>query len=93
MKRKKVAHTSFIISSPPFCSPRVAHRRFAEAIKYYNMALGLQPKNFSINSALGFTYHLMGDLDTGINYYHKVCALLSFFSFLLEVRRDERQRD
>jgi len=46
-------------------------RNFSKAIKYYKKALGIVPRNASSYSALGYTYHLMGDLGQAIEYYHQ----------------------
>ena len=50
-------------------------RDYTNAIKYYERALALAPSNASTYTALGFSYHLIGDLDIAISYYHKVGAV------------------
>lgn len=49
--------------------------RYDEAIAQYSRALALSPRNPSTYTALGFTYHLMGELDVAIEYYHKSLGL------------------
>lgn len=50
-------------------------RRYPEAISAYNRALSVSSRSFSILCALGFTYHLQGQLQSAIAYYHKALGL------------------
>jgi len=43
-----------------------------QAVEMYSRALRCKPSKASTYTALAFTYHLLGDFDTAINYYHKV---------------------
>ena len=47
-------------------------RRWAEALECYHRALGFVPGQPGTYTAVGYTYHLMGDLDKAIDNYHKV---------------------
>jgi len=49
--------------------------RFAEAVRYYTLALSVSPKKASVSSALGFTYHLMEKFDIAIQFYHKALGM------------------
>jgi tetratricopeptide (TPR) repeat protein len=51
-------------------------RRWGEALVCYRRALGLVPGQPGTYTALGYTCHLMGDLDRAIENYHKVPLLL-----------------
>lgn len=48
--------------------------RYDDAIHYYEMALSVSAKKYSVESALGFTHHLKGDLDKAIEYYHRALS-------------------
>ena len=48
-------------------------QRLDDAIEMYKRALRCSPNKASTYTALAFTYHLMSDYDSAINYYHKVC--------------------
>lgn len=50
-------------------------KEYEESIRYYKLAVSVCPKEGSIVSALGFAYHLKGDVDTAIQYYHKALGL------------------
>ena len=50
-------------------------RNYNQAIRYYSMAKSLVPHNSTIDSALGLSYHLIGDLDKAVDHYHRVSAL------------------
>ncbi|KAL4099382.1 hypothetical protein PRIC1_007188 [Phytophthora ramorum] len=50
-------------------------RKFDQAIHYFQSALRLSPRNSSILAALGFTYHMKGNLEQAIESYH---AALSY---------------
>ena len=50
----------------------VAKRRYSEAISCYEKAVSVAPRKFSIDSAIGFTYFLMNQLDKAVHFYHKV---------------------
>ena len=47
-------------------------QRLDDAIEMYKRALRCSPNKASTYTALAFTYHLMSDYDSAINYYHKV---------------------
>ncbi len=49
-------------------------RKYDEAIHYFQSALRLSPRNASIHSALGFTFHMRGDLEQAIESYHAALA-------------------
>lgn len=56
-------------------------RLFDDAIKYYNQALHAEPHKASTHAALGFTYHLTGNLHRAIEYYHQALGLKSEDTF------------
>jgi len=61
-------------------------KQYPKALAYYKKCLGVQPKNASIYSAIGLTYHLQqyaggNNLHTAIEYYHKALAIQSDHSF------------
>jgi len=53
----------------------VDRRMFDEALEHYEIALELDPKNFTTLSAIGFTWHLQGRLDEAIDFYHKALMI------------------
>ena len=50
-------------------------KQYNDAIKCYQKALNISPKDPMILSAIAFTYHLQNKIDKAINYYHKVLSL------------------
>ncbi|EFC50413.1 predicted protein, partial [Naegleria gruberi] len=61
-------------------------KQYEPALINYKKCLSLQPKNASIYSAIGQTYHLQqysgsSNLHTAIEYYHKALALQPDHSF------------
>jgi len=58
---------------------------FDAAIKYYESSQRISPKDGSIDSAIGFTHHLRGDLDKAIEFYHKGLALKGEDLFIQEM--------
>ena len=63
---------------PTLCNLGHAHRKngeFEDAMRYYEMALGLVPRRAATYAALGFTCHLNGELDDAIDHYHKALGL------------------
>ncbi|KAG2377559.1 hypothetical protein C9374_009075 [Naegleria lovaniensis] len=61
-------------------------KQYDLALAYYKKCIGLQPKNASIYSAIGLTYHLQqysgsSNLHTAIEYYHKALAIQPDHSF------------
>jgi len=48
---------------------------YEEAVQWYEKALALCPHAASTYAALGFTYHLGGDLPLAIEFYHKALGL------------------
>ena len=48
---------------------------YEDAISYYNMALGFSPREASTYAALGFTYHLQGNVMEAVENYHKALGL------------------
>lgn len=69
--------------------------RLQDAVEMYKRALRCSPNKASTYTALAFTYHLMSDFDSAINYYHKVVSLLHLFLdrsvFVLTLRVSTRQ--
>ncbi|TYZ57155.1 hypothetical protein PybrP1_004150, partial [[Pythium] brassicae (nom. inval.)] len=49
-------------------------RKYDQAIHYFQGALRLSPRNASILAALGFTYHMKGNLEEAIESYHAALA-------------------
>jgi tetratricopeptide (TPR) repeat protein len=49
-------------------------RRLHAAAQCFARCVSLCPEKFSTYSALAFTQHLMGDVDTAINYYHQALS-------------------
>ena len=49
-------------------------RRFQKAASCFGRCVALCPKRHSTYSALGYTYHLMGNIDAAIQNYHKALA-------------------
>jgi anaphase-promoting complex subunit 6 len=41
----------------------------------YSRALRCKPNKASTYTAMAFTYHLLGNFDTAINYYHKALGI------------------
>ena len=65
-----------------------AHRKlreYSEAIKWYESALAIRPRSASTFSALGFTHHLQGSLDTAIELYHQALSLKPDDTFTSEM--------
>lgn len=58
---------------------------YKEAIECYEICLSLSPTDGSIYSAIGFTYHLNGDIEQAIEYYHKALGLKYEDSFTAEM--------
>lgn len=50
-------------------------RRYLEAICQFERALALSPRQPAALAALGFTYHLQGNVNLAIDYYHKALGL------------------
>ncbi|KAF6158942.1 hypothetical protein GIB67_023925 [Kingdonia uniflora] len=50
-------------------------KRYNEAIQYYKRAIDLSAKSFSTYAGLAYTYHLKGNFDSAITYYHKALWL------------------
>ncbi|EPS72438.1 hypothetical protein M569_02320, partial [Genlisea aurea] len=46
-------------------------KRYEEAISYYEKALALSTRSWSIYAGLAYTYHLQDNLTAAITYYHK----------------------
>ena len=49
-------------------------KQFSLAIEAYEQAMQMAPKQASIYSSLGFTYHMIGNINKAIEYYHKALA-------------------
>jgi tetratricopeptide (TPR) repeat protein len=49
-------------------------RRLQAAAQCFARCVSLCPERFSTYSALAFTQHLMGNVDTAINYYHQALS-------------------
>ncbi|KAJ5076788.1 cell division cycle protein [Anaeramoeba ignava] len=60
-------------------------KMFSRAIEYYKMSLAIKPKDGTIYSALGFTYHLKGKLDKAIDNYHQSLNFLPENTFASEM--------
>eukprot|EP01059_Diplonema_ambulator_P010337 TRINITY_DN20333_c1_g1_i1.p1 TRINITY_DN20333_c1_g1~~TRINITY_DN20333_c1_g1_i1.p1 ORF type:complete len:671 (+),score=212.52 TRINITY_DN20333_c1_g1_i1:41-2014(+) len=56
-------------------------KNYNEALHYYFLSLAIRPHQASVFSAIGFTYHLMGDLDQAVRYYHMSLSVKSNDSF------------
>jgi len=50
-------------------------KKFEHAIDLYKKCCSLRPHNRTTFAAMGFTYHLMGELDLAVDYYHSTLAL------------------
>jgi len=50
-------------------------RKYKEALSCYERALSISPHNYTIHTALGLTYHLQGEIDRAIHYYHKALSV------------------
>jgi len=59
--------------------------QYNEAIKCYQKALNISPRDPMILSAIAFTYHLQGKIDKAITYYHKVLSLQPHDTFSNEM--------
>ena len=76
----------FLVASWMQISDRlVLNRNFEEAIRCYQRALSVSPKNPSVNSAIGFTYHLQGNITKSIDYYHKALGFQPRDTFTLDM--------
>jgi hypothetical protein len=53
-----------------------ARRKWDAAIQLYNSCLTLSPHDSGTLAALAFTWHLKGDLDQAVHYYHMVCLFV-----------------
>lgn len=60
-------------------------RRYGDAIRMFQQALGLCPVNAGTYAALGYSYHLSGDLPAAIQHYHKALALRIDDTFTAEL--------
>lgn len=49
--------------------------RYAEALRWYERALGENPLDSNTHAAMGFTLHLMARFDEAITSYHRALAL------------------
>ncbi|KAJ0395352.1 hypothetical protein ATCC90586_011819 [Pythium insidiosum] len=57
-----------------------AHRKlkqYDDAIRYFRSALRLAPRSASNHAALGFTFHMKGQLDNAIECYHTLSTELA----------------
>jgi anaphase-promoting complex subunit 6 len=50
-------------------------QRLNEAVEMYSRALRCKPNKASTYTAMAFTYHLLGNFDAAINYYHKALGI------------------
>ena len=60
-------------------------RHFDAALKWYNVALTMNPRFAATYSAIGFTKHLKGDVDAAIELYHQSLSLKPDDSFTCEM--------
>lgn len=60
-------------------------RQFDKAIQCFARCVALCPQKYSTYSALAFSYHLMGDLDRAIEYYHQALGCKSDDPFSTEM--------
>ena len=51
-------------------------KKYRKALVYYNRAFHISPRDPTILSAIGFTYHLIDNLEKAIEYYHQVLAMM-----------------
>jgi anaphase-promoting complex subunit 6 len=50
-------------------------KQYDKAIKYYSLASSIFPNNATAIAALGFSYHLSGNLMAAIEHYHQSLGL------------------
>eukprot|EP01083_Nonionella_stella_P097135 273046_1 len=56
-------------------------RKYDKALQSYRKAASISPRRASIFSAIGFCFHLMGDPDSAVDWYHKALGLGSQDTF------------
>jgi len=60
-------------------------RQFDKAVQWYKEALAINPRSASTYSALGFTQHLQGELQSAIELYHQSLSLKPDDTFTCEM--------
>eukprot|EP00191_Tetraselmis_sp_GSL018_P013716 CAMPEP_0177591846 /NCGR_PEP_ID=MMETSP0419_2-20121207/8229_1 /TAXON_ID=582737 /ORGANISM="Tetraselmis sp., Strain GSL018" /LENGTH=478 /DNA_ID=CAMNT_0019082643 /DNA_START=732 /DNA_END=2168 /DNA_ORIENTATION=+ len=68
-------------------------QRYSEALDCYGTALGLCPRSAGTYAAIGYTFHLMGDLDQAIDNYHKALGLRPDDNFSTDMLSRAMQED
>lgn len=54
---------------------------YEKALEKYQLALSISPMSYSIYSAIGFTYHLLNEMDLAMDFYHRALGINSRDTF------------
>jgi anaphase-promoting complex subunit 6 len=68
-----------------FLHDLILSSQYAEALRYYFLALSVSPNNASTYAAIAFTYQLQGNLFEAVDNYHKCLALKPEDSFATDM--------
>lgn len=60
-------------------------KQYQHAITAYNRALSVTTRPATVLTAIGFTYHLQGEFDQAIDYYHKALGMNPRDTFTIDM--------